>query len=131
MKGSEVRINHLILGFLAATFTSYLLLSSLHINNESTFMIIAFNFLFVILTFPLNGRLSRKLAMLLIGNFVGLFWNSIFSSFAAAASNHFGKSFETLHIILNPFINLIWIVSFWCISLTALSNSKTRSRADT
>jgi len=44
--------------------------------------------------------------------------------FAYTLAYYLGESFNTLYIILSPFINLIWIVSFWSITLTALTNSK-------
>jgi hypothetical protein len=47
----------------------------------------------------------------------------------ATVANYFGEFFNTVYIILNPFVNLIWIVSFWSISLTVLANSKKENRA--
>jgi hypothetical protein len=66
--------------------------------------------------------------MLLIGNIIGLFWNYLFSLFAYAVAYYLGEFFNTLYIILSPFVNLIWIVSFWSISLTALANSKDKKQ---
>jgi hypothetical protein len=60
--------------------------------------------------------LQRKVCMLLIGNVIGLFWNHIFFMFADIACSYFGEFCNGLFIILNPFLNLIWIVSFWSIS---------------
>ena len=127
MKKSEFRINHLVFGFSAGAIASYVLLSFPDIGNESVFMLIIFNFLFVSLIFPLNGTLTRKLSMLLAGNIIGLLWNYLFSMFVAAVANYFGELFNTVYIILNPFVNLVWIVSFWSISLTVLANSKTEN----
>ena len=62
--------------------------------------------------------------MLLIGNIIGLFWNYLFSLFAYTVAYYLGESFNILYIILSPLVNLIWIVSFWSISLTVLANSK-------
>jgi hypothetical protein len=90
-------------------------------------MLLIFNFLFVSLIFPLDGTLTRKLSMLFAGNAIGLLWNYVFSLFVASVATYFGEFFNTLYIILNPFVNLIWIVSFWSISLTALVNSKKES----
>jgi len=126
MKESGLRIDHLILGFSAGAIASYILLSSPYIRDESAFMLIIFNFLFISLIFPLNGTLTRKLCMLLIGNIIGLLWNYIFSLFAVTVANHFGTFFNALYMILNPFLNLIWVVSFWSMSLTSLANSKNR-----
>jgi hypothetical protein len=85
-----------------------------------------FNFFFVSLTFPLNGTLQRKIGMLLIGNVICLFWTHLFSLFAATVCSRFGGLYNALFIILNPFLNLVWIVSFWSLSLTVLTNSKKR-----
>jgi hypothetical protein len=124
MKENDWRIDHLLFGFSIEAIASYMLLSSSFVSNESVYMLIIFNFLFVSLTFPLNGTLTRKICMLLIGNIIGLFWNYLFSLFAYTLAYYLGEFFNTLYIILSPFVNLIWIVSFWSISLTALANSK-------
>ncbi len=116
MKQSELRINHLIYGLSVGAIASYVFLSSPYINTESAFMVSIFNFLFISLIFPLNGTLTRKLCMLLMGNIIGLLWNNLISLLAVTVSNYFGKFFDAFYIILNPFLNLIWIVSFWSIS---------------
>ena len=128
MKENEWRIDHLLFGFSVGAIASYMLLSSSFVSSESVYMLIIFNCLFVSLTFPLNGTLTRKISMLLIGNIIGLFWNYLFSLFAYTVAYYLGESFNTLYIILSPFINLIWIVSFWSISLTALANSKDKKQ---
>ena len=128
MEKSEFRINHLIFGFSAGAIVSYILLFFSNIGNESVFMLVIFNFLFVSLIFPLNGTLTRKLSMLLAGNIIGLLWNCLFSMLVAAVANYFGGFFDTVYIILNPFVSLVWIVSFWSISLTVLANSKKENR---
>jgi hypothetical protein len=124
MKENEWRIDHLIFGFFIGAIASYMLLSSSFVSSESVYMLIIFNFLFVSLTFPLNGTLTRKLCMLLFGNVIGLFWNYLFSLFAYTVAYYLGDFFNTLYMVLSPFVNLVWIVSFWSISLTALANSK-------
>ena len=124
MKENEWKVNHLIFGFSVGAIASYMLLSSSFVSSESVYMLIIFNFLFVSLTFPLDGTLTRKISMLLIGNIIGLFWNYLFSLFAYTVAYYLGDFFNTVYIILSPFVNFIWIVSFWSISLTALTNSK-------
>jgi len=123
MKENEWKVNHLIFGFSVGAIASYMLLSSSFVSSESVYMLIIFNFLFVSLTFPLDGTLTRKLSMLLTGNIIGLFWNYLFSLFAYTVAYYLGDFFNTVYIILSPFVNFIWIVSFWSISLTALTNS--------
>lgn len=124
MKQDDWRIKHLIFGFFTGAIASYMLLSSPYISNASALMLMIFNLLFVSLIFPLNGTLTIKVSMLLIGNVTGLVWNNLFSLFAYTAAYYLGEIFNTLYIILSPIVNLVWIVSFWSISLTALANSK-------
>jgi hypothetical protein len=124
MEVSRLKIKHLAFGFFVGVITSYMFLSSSYISTESKCMIIIFNFLFISLTFPLNGTLAKKLSLLLIGNIVGLLWNYLFSMLAYTFAYYAGEFFNTLYIILNPFINLTWIVSFWSLSLTILAKSK-------
>jgi len=121
---NELRIKHLALGFFASAVIAYMLLSSPYINNEAAIMLIIFGFLFVSILFPLDGALKTKISMLLTGNVIGLLWSNLFSLFAYTAAHYFGEIFNTLYVILNPLISLIWIVSFWSISLTALANSE-------
>ena len=123
MEENGWKIDHLLFGFFTVAIISYVLLFSSLVNNESAYMLVVFNFLFVSLTFPLDGALTRKISMLLIGNVVGLFWNYLFSSFAYTVACYLGF-FNSLYVILSPFVNLVWIVSFWSISLTVLTNSK-------
>jgi hypothetical protein len=126
MKEGESKFNYLIFGFSAVGIASCVFLSLLFINEESTIMLIVFNLLFASLTFPLNGTLIRKAYLLLMGNIIGLFWNYLFSLFAYTVAHHLGESFNVLYMILSPFVNLVWIVSFWSISLTALASSENR-----
>ena len=128
MKEKEWRLNHLTFGVCVGAIASYAFLSSPYISNESAFMILIFNFLFVSLTFPLNGALTRKLFLLLVGNVIGLLWNLLFSLFAYVGVHYLGEFFNTLYMILSPFVNLVWIVSFWSLSLTALAGSKTHKQ---
>ena len=129
MKENDLRIDHLLLGFSVAVIVSYILLTSSFVSNESVYTLVIFNCLFVSLTFPLVGALPTKIFMLLIGNIIGLSWNYVFSLFAYTVAYYLGQSFATLYIISSPFVNLLWIVSFWSISLTALGNSKDRKLA--
>jgi hypothetical protein len=126
MKEGTLKITHLVFGFFTGAIASYMLSSYFYISNEATFMLIIFNFLFVSLTFPLDGALTIKLSMLLMGNVIGLVSNYLFSSFTSVIAYNFGEIVNTLYLIMNPFINLVWIVSFWSISLTALASSKNR-----
>jgi hypothetical protein len=122
-----MRKNRVVFGLLLGAVVSYIFLFLLLINRETVFSLIMFNFLFISLTFPLNGTLQRKVGMLLIGNVMCIFWTHIFSLFAATVCGYFGGIYNALFIILSPFLNLIWIVSFWSISLTVLIAPETKS----
>lgn len=118
----EWRISHIVLGFSLAALISYMLLHFHYLSSEAVSMLIVFNFLFVSLTFPLNGTLTTKVVMLSLGNMIGLLWNYVFSLFISALISYFGELFNTLYLILSPFLNLVWIVTFYSLSLTFLVN---------
>jgi len=115
---------HIILGFLMGAAFSCLLWSSPLLSKEALVMLVIFNFLFVSLTFPLEGMLAVKLFLLLGGDFVGFAWNYVLSQLVGAITSYFGEYVNTAYLLLSPFLNLVWIVSFWTLSLTALSKSK-------
>ena len=59
-----------------------------------------------------------------LGNIVGLFWNLVFCCFASAGAMYIGKIFDVVYIIIFPFLNLMWIVPFWSLSLGILPKMK-------
>jgi hypothetical protein len=98
------------------------------INLESAITLTIFTFLFASLIFQLDGSTTKKLALLSIGNAIGLFWNLVFFYFAFVGAAYFGKAFEIFNIILYPFLNLMWIVPFWSLSLGFLPKSRSLPR---
>jgi len=126
LKENMSRIRHSILGFFAGVIVTYIIILSFYcVNNEAALILMVFDFLFVSLVFPLDGTFVKKISLLLIGNVIGLLWNTVFSSFAYVAACYFGEFLNILYILLNPLLNLIWVVSFWSISLSVLASSKT------
>ena len=126
LKEKMVRIRRSILGVFAGIIVTYVIILSFYlVNSEAALMLMIFDFLFVSLVFPLDGTFVKKIALLLIGNVIGLLWNSVFSSFSYVAACYFGEFLSVLYMILNPLLNLIWVVSFWSISLSVLASSKT------
>jgi len=125
MKRNPFKIALLVCFFLTV-FLICLATSFLFVNMESTVTLIVFNLLFASLIFPLNGTLPQKTFLLLVGNFVGLCWNYIFNLFAYVGALYFDGFFKTFYVFLGPFLNLVWVVSFWSISLTVLSKSRIR-----
>jgi hypothetical protein len=124
----ELRSSHIVLGFSAAAVFSCAILFSHYVSVESVFMLIAFNFLFVSLTFPLNGSLAAKVLLLSAGNIIGVLWVFLSSMFVHAVADYFGAAFNALYLILGPFVNLVWIVTFFSLSLTVLASAKNRDR---
>jgi hypothetical protein len=68
--------------------------------------------------------LERKFCILAIGNVICFVWNYIFFLLVTVSAFCFGDFLKSLYIILNPFLNALWMVSFWSMSLTFLSTSK-------
>jgi hypothetical protein len=101
------------------------------INIQSTLTLLLFSFLFISLTFQLNGTLSMKLSMLTLGNFVGFFWNLVFCRFAGVGVSYFGDLFNVFYVIIYPFLNLMWIVPFWSLSLGFLPKMQNLGREET
>jgi hypothetical protein len=126
MEKGELKMNHLIFGLLIGTIFSFLPLYFLELPDEAFFTLALFNILFASLIFPLNGTLTKKIFILVIGNIIGLVWNYLFCLFAYSAANSLGSLFSIPYIILSPFINLVWIVTFWAMSLTFLAPSERR-----
>jgi hypothetical protein len=114
------RVSHMFLGFFIATVISFVLLSTQ--SSEVAFVLIAFNFFFVSLTFPLNGLLAAKVLLLALGNLIGLLWNYLFSLFAYAISHYVQGFFNVVWSLLGPLANMMWIVTFYSVSLTFLSS---------
>jgi len=99
-----------------------LLISFRFINLESTVNLLWFNLLFVSMTFILKAPLNRKLGLLALGNVIGVFCNFYYRLFHSAGCLIFGDPFSLVYVILYPFFNFMWIVTFWSLSLAALSS---------
>ena len=111
--------NRLVLGLFLEVIALCLIVSFRFLNIESAVMLLIFNFLFISLIFQLNGTLNRKLGMLALGNIIGLFWNFILYFFTIAGIVYFGEVFDGFYAIFRPFLNFMWIISFWSLSLAA------------
>jgi len=123
-RGSKHRVRHLAFGFAAGTIASGIYFFNSRFDEESVVMLSTFNFLFVFLIFPLDGKLYIKMLMLLVGNVLGYVWNRLFSLFASVVVLPLSPVFSTVYLILSPFLNLIWIVTYWSLSLTVFSGHK-------
>jgi hypothetical protein len=120
----KIESSRLVLGFFLEAIVLCLITSFRFINIESTVTLLIFNLLFLSLTFQLNGSLNRKIGMLALGNIIGLFWNFLLYFFAIAGAMFFGEIFNVFYAVFYPFLNFMWIVSFWSLSLSVLPNPK-------
>ena len=105
-----------------------LLLSFQLVNLEATVNLLCFNLLFVSLTFILKTPFNTKLALLALGNVLGVLCNFFFSLFYNAGCTIFGNSFNFVYVILYPFFNFMWIVTYWSLSIAALASKRESER---
>jgi len=84
--------------------------------------LIAFNMIFLFLTFPLRGPLWCKIVWLMLGNAVGVMFGIIRLSFSFALRN----DFQGIDFFLNLIIDFLWIVPIWSLSLSFLGMMKHR-----
>jgi len=117
----NLKVIHLACGFLVGVLSILLIWNTSGIGRQSAVVLTIFNFFFVITTFALDGSLLIKLSMLLVGNVTFLMLNRILSYFLDSAV---GAQSSILTVFLSSLVNLVWIVSFWSLSLTILSKSK-------
>jgi hypothetical protein len=94
------------------------------VSLESAITLSLFTFLFGSLTFQLTGSFHRKLCLLTLGNLLGLFWNFVFFYFSSAGTMLFGKTFGAAYTIIYPFLNLLWVVPFWSLSIGFLHRAQ-------
>jgi len=108
---------HVVIGGLVATILFFIFLLLKWIINDSTALsIFLFDLLFVFLLLPLKGKLWHKLALLIMGNMVGLTFNSLFSLLATSENIFF--------VVAYPILNVIWMVVMWAIGLSILASYK-------
>ena len=116
--------SRLVLGLFLEAIALCLIASFRFINIEATATLLIFNLFFFSLTVHLNGTLNRKLGVLALGNIMGLCWNFVLYYFAIAGVTFFGEPFHVFYAVSYPFLNFMWIVSFWSLSLTVLPKPK-------
>ena len=114
----------LVTGLFLEAITLCLILSFSVINIAATATLLIFNVLFLSLTIQLNITLDRKLGILALGNIIGLLWNIALHHFAIAGNTFFGETFNVFYAISYPFLNFMWVIFFWSLSLTVLPKPK-------
>jgi len=113
-------IRHVVTGLFLEVIVLCLLLSFSLINLGTTITLLIFNLFFLSITVHLNGTINKKIGILALGNITGLLWNLVLQYFDIAGAAFFGETFSLFFTIVYPFLNFMWIVSFWSLSLTVL-----------
>ena len=120
----KLESSRVVLGLFAEAIALCLILSFRFINIAATATLSIFNLLFLSLTTHLNGTRNQKLGILALGNITGLLWNFILNYFAVTGITFFGEPFNIFYAIVYPFLNFMWIVSYWSLSLAVLPKPK-------
>jgi hypothetical protein len=95
------------------------------LNGSALISLVIFNLLFLLLTFPLNGSLWRKIVWLVLGNGVGILWSLIRLSFSLVL----GANFYGIDFFLSHVIDFLWIVPIWSLALSSLGVIKYRKKS--
>jgi len=123
-------VNLLAAGLILEVLALCLVFSYLFVNTESMITLLVFDFLFLTLTFYVCGMVVWKLGLLLLGNIVGLLCSLIFHSIRIVGVAGFGEWFNVFYAVSYPGLNMVWIVSFWSLSLAALPKPQFASQSE-
>jgi hypothetical protein len=85
--------------------------------------ILFFNTIFILLIFPLKGRLLHKILIATIGNMAGLGWEYFSTCLAVNAFHYLGDWSGAIYFVINPFLELFWIVFLWSLGLSVLASA--------
>lgn len=124
MSRLKIALNQALSILFLETIALFLIVSFRIINLESALVLFVFDFLFVSLAFQLAGTFTKKLGLLALSNIVGFFCNLVFHSFHIVGVEYFGDLFNGFFAISYPLLNMVWMVSFWSLSLAILPKPK-------
>jgi hypothetical protein len=114
---------HLTCGILASILFTFAFRPFTAGDAWSMLTFVSFNLLFVCLSFLLEGSLKRKLILLFCGDCLYLLLNRLLDHFWMSIAQSY-KPLDRFYVVLGPFVNMIWIVSFWSFGLTFLAGSR-------
>jgi len=120
----KVESSRLVLMLFLEAIALCVIIAFRFITIEATVTLLVFNLLFLSLTIHLNGTRNKKIGILTLGNIIGLFWSFVLNQFAIACNIFFGEPFSIFYAIAYPFLNFMWIVAFWSLSLAFLPKPK-------
>jgi hypothetical protein len=114
---------HVVIGVVIVLVLIFVL--QYFLNGSALISLVIFNLLFLLLTFPLNGSLWRKIVWLVLGNGVGVLWSLIRLSFSLVL----GADFYGIDFFLSHVIDFLWIVPIWSLALSSLGVIKHRKKS--
>lgn len=114
---------HVVIGVVITIVLIFVL--QYFLNGSALISLVIFNLLFLLLTFPLNGSLWRKIVWLVLGNGVGVLWSLIRLSFSLVL----GADFYGIDFFLSHIIDFLWIVPIWSLALSSLGMIKHRKKS--
>jgi len=120
---------HLVLGFGLGFMACFAVSPLLIVQYELFSSFSVSEFLLIFSIFLLNGSLKRKIVAFLVGSTLGLLWNVLLYTFTSSIANFFGFSINLISLIINPLLGILWLVSFYPLSLTFICGSERRSSA--
>ena len=82
-----------------------------------------FDVIFVFTVFPLRGRLSQKIVVLLVGNLLSFVWNGLYPAFLVS-NIQMGDLFDKILLVINPWVNSLWMVSLWAVGVSFSSTKE-------
>jgi hypothetical protein len=85
--------------------------------------ILFFNTVFIFLIFPLKGQLLHKIFLATIGIMVGLGWEYFLACLAVNTIHYLGDWSGAIYFVINPFLELFWIVFMWSLGLSVLASA--------
>lgn len=90
--------------------------------------ITVFGLLILLLMFPLEGSIWRKIVWLELGSIMGLTWSFIRLSITVLLAYNFGAGvFGIVEFFTGPFTDFFWIVSVWSLGLSTLISAKNKT----
>ncbi len=127
MKGGRGSSRHLVLGFSLAFIICFAVSPILISRCELLYSFSVSDFLLIFSIFLLNGSLKRKIIVSIVGSILGLLWNVLLHYFTSSVANFFGCSIDFISATVNPLLGILWLVSFYPLSLTFICGSEGRS----
>lgn len=90
-----------------------------------------FNLVFVFLIFPLKGPLFHKFSLATLAYLTGAGWEYFALTLSTNFDYYLGKWSSTFFFVVNPFLELFWMISVWTYGLSVLaSKSKAKTKVN-